>query len=297
MPSNEQRRAAAKRKLERQLVRRAEQEKKRKRLMIAGSVLGVIVVAAAVTGVYFLTKSEDESTAAESSSQVPTTTFVNTPLDLPGPPPPAAKPATVDCAYPASTEPAAKPVNAPATTSVATDGPEVKVAIDSTQGPIGLTLNSAQAPCTVNSLVSLAGQGYFDKTSCHRIVASPGFGILQCGDPQASGMGGPGYTFDNEYPTDVFPAGDPALEQPVNYKRGLVAMANAGTSPEGKGTNGSQFFLVFGDTQLPPNYTIFGTIDEAGLATLDKVAGAGVKGGAEDGAPAMPISFNTVKVA
>ncbi|WP_278264204.1 peptidylprolyl isomerase [Nocardia sp. AG03] len=297
MPSNEQRRAAAKRKLERQLARRAEQEKKRKRLMIAGSALGVVVVAAAAVGVYFLTKGGDEdATAAESSSAVPTTQFVNTPLDLPGPPPAAAKPATVDCSYPADTEPPAKPVTAPSVTSVATDGPEVKVSIDSTQGPIGLSLNSAQAPCTVNSLVSLAQQGYFDKTSCHRIVASPGFGILQCGDPTASGRGGPGYSFDNEYPTDLFAPTDPALNQPVNYQRGVVAMANAGTSPDGKGTNGSQFFLVFGDTQLPPNYTIFGTIDEAGLATLDKVAGGGVEGGAEDGGPAIPISFNTVKV-
>ncbi|MFC6012458.1 peptidylprolyl isomerase [Nocardia lasii] len=297
MPSNEQRRAAAKRKLERQLARRAEQEKKRKRLTIAGSVLGVIVVAAAVTGVYFLTKGGDEAdTNAESSSAVPTTQFVNTPLDIPGPPPPAAKPATVDCGYPADQEPSAKPVTAPTTTSVATDGPEVKVSIDSTQGPIGLSLNSAAAPCTVNSLVSLASQGYFDKTSCHRIVATPGFGILQCGDPTATGKGGPGYSFDNEYPTDLYPLNDPALQQPVNYQRGVIAMANAGISPEGKGTNGSQFFLVFGDTQLPPNYTIFGTIDDAGLATLDKVAGGGVKGGAQDGGPAIPISFNSVKV-
>ncbi|MFC4373589.1 peptidylprolyl isomerase [Nocardia halotolerans] len=296
MPSNEQRRAAAKRKLERQLARRAEQEKKRKRLMIAGSVLGVIVVAAAVTGVYFLTKGEDPATSAEQSSAVPTTPFVNTPLDIPGPPPPTAKPATVDCAYPASPEPAAKPVTPPATTSVATDGPEVRLTIDSTQGPIGLSLNSAQAPCTVNSIVSLAEQGYFDGTSCHRIVASPGFGILQCGDPTGTSGGGPGYSFDNEYPTDQFAPGDQALEQPVNYQRGVVAMANAGTSPEGKGTNGSQFFLVFGDTELPPKYTVFGTIDEAGLETLDKVAGAGVEGGARDGAPAMPISFDTVEV-
>ncbi|MCA2208455.1 peptidylprolyl isomerase [Nocardia sp. JW2] len=297
MPSNEQRRAAAKRKLERQLARRAEQEKKRKRLTIAGSVLGVIVVAAAGVGVYFLTKGDDSPSAnAESSSAVPTTTFVNTPLDLPAPPPPAPKPATVDCSYPADAEPPAKPVTAPAVTSVATGGPEVKLSIDSTQGPIGLSLNSAQAPCSVNSLVSLAQQGYFDKTSCHRIVASPGFGILQCGDPTATGSGGPGYSFDNEYPTDLYPNGDPALSQPVNYKRGVIAMANAGISPEGKGTNGSQFFLVFGDTELPPKYTILGTIDEAGLATLDKVAGAGVEGGAQDGGPAMPISFNTVKV-
>ncbi|MGW5319926.1 peptidylprolyl isomerase [Nocardia thailandica] len=295
MPSNEQRRAAAKRKLERQLERRAEQERKRKRLMIAGSVLGVIVVAATITGVYFLTKGDDS--ADTTASDVPTTPFVNTPLDLPGPPAPAARAATVDCAYPASQEPAAKPATAPGATGVAATG-DTAVAITSSQGPIGLTLKAAQAPCTVNSFVSLAKQGYFDKTSCHRIVATKGFGILQCGDPTATGMGGPGYSFDNEYPTDQYPAGDPAAQQPLNYQRGVVAMANAGTGPDGKGTNGSQFFLVFGDTKLPPQYTIFGTIDEAGLKTLDKVAGAGDDGsnGPGDGQPNMPIKLETVKI-
>ncbi|MFD4431986.1 peptidylprolyl isomerase [Nocardia sp. NPDC058497] len=294
MPSNEQRRAAAKRKLERQLERRAEQEKKRKRLVIAGSVLGVIVVAAAVTGVYFLTKGGDEpessATASSTSTKPP-----QTPGVLPAVP---ARPASVTCAYPVGAEPASKPVAPPSVTSVTSgpDTPTTKVTIDSTQGPIGLELDSAQSPCTVNSFVSLAQQGYFDGTSCHRVSAQPGFEMLQCGDPTATGTGGPGYAFANEYPTDQYEATDPALNSPLTYQRGVVAMANSGLTPEG--TNGSQFFLVFGDTKLPPKYTIFGTIDEAGLQTLQKVGAAGDDGSmsAGGGKPNMPISFNTVNV-
>lgn len=296
MPSNEQRRAAAKRKLERQLERRAEQEKKRKRLVIAGSVLGVIVVAAAVTGVYFLTKGGDEPESSATASATTTSKRELPPAaDAPAV---AAKPATVDCAYPVGAEPASKPVAPPSTTTVASgpDAPKTKVSIDSTQGPIGLELDSAASPCTVNSFVSLAQQGYFDNTSCHRISAETGFEMLQCGDPTATGMGGPGYSFANEYPTDQYPADDPNLESPIKYQRGVIAMANSGLTPEG--TNGSQFFLVYGDTILPPKYTIFGTIDEAGLKTLAKVGAAGDDGSmsAGGGKPKMPISFNTVKV-
>lgn len=296
MPSNEQRRAAAKRKLERQLVRRAEQEKKRKRLMIAGSVLGVVVVAAAAAGVYFLTKgSDDADTTAASTTSATSEPELPPAADAPAP---VAKPATVDCAYPIGAEPAAKPVNPPSTTSVASgpDAPVTRVSIDSTQGPIGLELDSAAAPCTVNSFVSLAEQGYFDDTSCHRISAVTGFEMLQCGDPTATGMGGPGYAFANEYPTDVYAADDPALEEPITYRKGVIAMANSGLTPEG--TNGSQFFLVYGDTILPPKYTIFGTIDEAGLDTLAKVGAAGDDGSmpAGGGTPNLPIEFTKVTV-
>lgn len=296
MPSNEQRRAAAKRKLERQLARRAEQEKKRKRLMIAGSVLGVIVVGAAAAGVYFLTKGGDEADTATASS-----TSATSEQELPpaaDAPAPADKPATVDCAYPVGAEPASKPVTPPTSTSVAS-GPgtaPTRVSIDSTQGPIGLELDSAASPCTVNSFVSLAQQGYFDETSCHRISAVTGFEMLQCGDPTATGTGGPGYAFANEYPTDQYAPEDPALEEPIKYRKGVIAMANSGLTPEG--TNGSQFFLVYGDTILPPKYTIFGTIDDEGLATLAKVGAAGDDGSmaAGGGTPNLPIEFTKVTV-
>ena len=105
--------------------------------------------------------------------------------------------------------------------------------------------------------------------------------MLQCGDPTGAGTGGPGYEFANEYPTDQYPAGDPGAQQPVPTRA-----ARSRWPTPGPGTNGSQFFLVYGDSQLPPQYTVFGTIDEAGLATLDKIAAAGVAGGGEDGAPA-----------
>ena len=113
-----------------------------------------------------------------------------------------------------------------------------------TEGDVTITMDRAKAPCTVNSFVSLAGQGYFDQTRCHRLADS-GIFILQCGDPTGTGQGGPGYQFANE------------TDGTESYTRGVVAMANAGP-----GTNGSQFFLVWDDsTSLDrvPNYTIFGT--------------------------------------
>ena len=149
------------------------------------------------------------------------------------------------------------------------------------QGNIGLQLDNAKAPCTVNSFASLAQQGYFNDTPCHRLTTSEACRCCSAATRPAQGTGGPGYEFANEYPTNQYQPDDPALQQPVVYPRGTLAMANAGP-----GTNGSQFFLVYKDSQLPPNYTVFGTIDETGLATLDKIAAAGVAGGGQDGKPA-----------
>ena len=142
------------------------------------------------------------------------------------------------------------------------------------QGNLGLQLDNGKAPCTVNSFASLAQQGFFNDTPCHRLTTSESLAVLQCGDPTGAGTGGPGYQFANEYPTDQFQPDDPKLQEPVVYPRGTLAMANAGP-----GTNGSQFFLVYKDSQLPPNYTVFGTIDQTGLATLDKIAAAGTADG------------------
>ncbi|MCP9272883.1 peptidylprolyl isomerase [Mycolicibacterium arenosum] len=274
MPTNEQRRATAKRKLERQLERRAAKAKRQRLLTIGGAALGVIVlVGAIVWSVVWFTK-DDETTASADPS--------------------APAGASVDCAYPAAGD-AAKPATAPKTADgkVPTDPPQVSVSVETTQGNIGLMLDNAKAPCTVNSFISLASQKYFDDTPCHRLTNAPGLGVLQCGDPSGSGTGGPGYSFADEYPSTQYPPGDPAAEKPMLYPRGTLAMANSGPA-----TNGSQFFLVYKDSQLPPNYTMFGTIDETGLQTLDKIAAGGITpgpNGPDDGKPKLDVKLKTVQ--
>ena len=203
-------------------------------------------------------------------------------------------PATLgnNCQYPATTEPASKPVKPPRSGAIATTPAVVGATIVTNDGTVGISLDNAKSPCTVNSFTSLAKQGYFDGTPCHRLTTSDALGVLQCGDPTGKGSGGPGYRFPNEYPTNQYRLTDPALEQTVIYPRGTLAMANAGS-----GTNGSQFFLVYKDSALPPTYTVFGTIDGPGLATVDKIAAAGVQDGSDDGRPTTSVTIQAVKVA
>ncbi|WP_305094882.1 peptidylprolyl isomerase [Prescottella sp. R16] len=204
---------------------------------------------------------------------------------------PAGTP-TVDCSYPAA-EPAAKPVQAPNATGVPAEG-TVTVDLTTNAGTIGIDLDRAAAPCSVASFVSLAQQGFFDGTPCHRLSTNPGLQMLQCGDPSGSGTGGPGYRFANEYPTTAYTAGDPALQQPVVYPRGTVAMAHS-AAPD---SNGSQFFLVYADSVLPPDYTVFGTMTDDGIATVEKIAAAGDDGSspAGGGAPNTAVTVQTATV-
>ncbi|MBY6675583.1 peptidylprolyl isomerase [Rhodococcus sp. BP-149] len=287
MPTNEQRRDAAKRKLERQLENRAARARRRKQATIAAAVIGLVVVIGGVAVAIGVTRGDDD-TAVEASDS-PTSENATPEGMLPaGRSEPL--PETVSCSYPAGGT-AAKPANAPQTENVPTTDDNVSVSMDTSQGPIGLSLDATKAPCTVNSFASLAGQNYYDATPCHRLTTADSLKVLQCGDPTGAGTGGPGYQYANEFPTDQYADDPAALQSPVLYPRGTIAMANAGAD-----TNGSQFFLVFGDSQLPPNYTVFGTIDETGLATLDKIAAAGVEGGAQDGAPALATTLNTVRL-
>lgn len=294
MPTNEQRRANAKRKLERQLERRAKQAKTRRIVLIAaGSIVAVAVVVAVVLTIVNTKHEHKSNTAAATttSSSSPESTTPAGPAPS-APPLPAFKPSAevgANCQYPATPEPAAKQVKPPRTGKVPTDPAQVSVSMVTNQGHIGLMLANNESPCTVNSFASLVGQKYFDNTKCHRLTTSPGLGVLQCGDPKGEGTGGPGYQFANEYPTDQYPPNDPKAQEPVLYPRGTLAMANAGP-----GTNGSQFFMVYKDSQLPPQYTVFGTIQPDGLATLDKIAKAGVAGGGEDGAPATEVTITSV---
>ena len=151
---------------------------------------------------------------------------------------------------------------------------------DTNCGTIVVTTVGAKAPITVTQLATLARGGFFNNTLCHRLTTQ-GLYVLQCGDPTATGSGGPNFTFRDEN----LPA-----EGLNNYPAGTVAMANSGP-----GTNGSQFFLVFADTTLGANYTIWGTITQ-GLDIVKAIAKAGVKGGGADGAPNQPISINRVTV-
>jgi peptidyl-prolyl cis-trans isomerase B (cyclophilin B) len=295
VPTNEQRRANAKRKLERQLERRAKQAKRRRVVVIAGGSIVAVAVIVAVVIAIVNTKHENRSNTAATTS---TTAASGSPdSTTPGPTPgvaplPTFKPSAnlgANCQYPASSDAAAKPVKPPRTGKIPTDPAQVSASMATSQGNIGLMLANNESPCTVNSFASLIGQRYFDGTKCHRLTTSDTLGVLQCGDPKGDGTGGPGYQFANEYPTDQYPPNDPKAQQPVLYPRGTLAMANAGP-----GTNGSQFFMVYKDSQLPPQYTVFGTIQADGLATLDKVAKAGVAGGGEDGAPASEVTIKSL---
>ncbi|TCK22700.1 peptidyl-prolyl cis-trans isomerase B (cyclophilin B) [Pseudonocardia endophytica] len=257
------RRDAAKRKLANQQKRREEQLRRRKRNTTIASIVTVVVVIAAGVGVYLY------ATAPEQLG--PDTSGVAT---APLPKRPQALPASVDCTYPAA-EAAAKPVSPPANGPVSTNG-TVAANLDTSAGPIDMTLDRSLAPCTVNSFVNLAQKGFYNDTTCHRITTGQGLQVLQCGDPTGSGSGGPGYKFDDE----VFPG--------LKYGRGLLAMANSGPN-----TNGSQFFMIYGDAELPPQYTVFGSIGPEGLSTLTDIGKAGVGGGGDDGAPATPVQIRT----
>lgn len=295
MPTNEQRRETAKRKLERQLERRAENERKRRMYTIISSAVAAVVVIGAVVATIVLTNRDSGQQTASTSGTTATTSEAS-PLDAPEPAqagalPPFQPPEGLgsDCQYPQSAEEASKPNDAPREGRVPTEPAQVSASMATNQGNIGLQLDNAKAPCTVNSFASLAQQGWFDDTPCHRLTTSESLKVLQCGDPTGVGTGGPGYQFANEYPTNQYQPDDPALMEPVVYPRGRLAMANAGP-----GTNGSQFFLVFGDSQLPPNYTVFGTIDETGLQTLDKIAAEGTIDGGPDGPPKLDVNVESI---
>jgi peptidyl-prolyl cis-trans isomerase B (cyclophilin B) len=172
--------------------------------------------------------------------------------------------ATADCMYtsadgtsptPPGTEPAAG---------------RQEMTIVTNLGTITADIDTAEAPCTAGSFTHLAQEGYFDGQQCHRLVID-GIWVLQCGDPDAraaieagtpemAGQGSPGYSYGEE---------NLPVQAAANYPVGTIAMANAGP-----GTTGSQFFIVYKDTQLPADYTILGQVT-AGLDIVEQVAAAG----------------------
>ena len=153
------------------------------------------------------------------------------------------------------------------------------ITLETNCGDIVIQTMARQAPVTVTVMATLARSGFFNNTLCHRLTTE-GIFVLQCGDPTATGTGGPDFRYRDE---NLPAAGE------NNYPEGTVAMANSGP-----GTNGSQFFLVYKNTTLGPNYTIWGRII-SGLDIVKFIAEGGVKSGGVDGTPLRTISINEAR--
>jgi peptidyl-prolyl cis-trans isomerase B (cyclophilin B) len=226
----------------------------------AGAVVVIVVIVLSLSGTHNNAAGTDaRSNPAAASAKASTAT------------------ASTTCAY-SDAGHAAKDVGRPPAKGIAPG--TYKGTITTNQGVVVVDLAGDKAPCTVNSFVYLATHKYFDGTSCHRLTTS-GIFVLQCGDPSGTGAGGPGYQFADENLAGA------------KYPAGTVAMANAGP-----GTNGSQFFLVYKDTQLSPAYTPFGTVT-SGLDVLNAIAAKGSDNanGPGDGKPTLPVHIDSVTVA
>jgi peptidyl-prolyl cis-trans isomerase B (cyclophilin B) len=157
--------------------------------------------------------------------------------------------------------------------------------ITTNKGIITANLDGAAAPQAVSSFVYLAQKGFFNNTTCHRVV-NAGIYVVQCGSPDGTSGGGPGFTFgpvENAPTDDLYPAG-------------TLAMARVGGDAY---SMGSQFFFVYRDSQIPSDaaggYTVFGTIT-SGLAILEAIGAAGTSDGTTDGTPVEPVLINEVSV-
>lgn len=143
---------------------------------------------------------------------------------------------------------------------------------------LGIELDGAAAPQAVSNMIALNEQSYYDGTSCHRLTTQ-GLFVLQCGDPEGTGRGGPGYSWG---PVENAPADGV-------YPAGTIAMARVGNDAY---SMGSQFFIVYEDTTLPADsaggYTVMGKVT-SGLDELKtQIVDQGVAGGAGDGPPVAP---------
>ena len=270
MVSQEQRRRQlAREKFLRQQQRRTEARRKaRVRNSVIASVLGVVVIGSVALYTTGALKSDDKKANAAAD-----TTPSATPTSKA--PDPCAKPAAGS----------GKKLSWKKEPAMAIDtSANYTMKLATTCGDIDVALKTSAAPHTVNSFDFLAGKGFFDHTKCHRLTTN-GIYVLQCGDPTGTGSGGPGYTIPDENLKDK------SLKGGV-YPAGTVAMANTGQKHSG----GSQFFLVYQDSQLPPSYTPFGTISASGLKVLKKIAAAGESSGQGDGAPNATVVINQATV-
>ncbi len=264
----ERQRKLARERYERRQARASERQRRARKTTqwVSGGLVLLVLAGVVVFTIYHLATGAKAKTAAASSPSAAVTPSVSPTVS-------ASAPAGT-CAY-TSSPPASRKVGLPPAK------PDLKAnyqaTIKTNRGNIVINLLNSKAPCTVNSFVYLAGQRYFNNTNCHRLTTS-GIFVLQCGDPTGTGSGGPGYKFNDENLAGA------------TYPAATLAMANAGPN-----TNGSQFFLVYKNTSLPPSYTPFGTI-VSGLGVVQKVAAAGTDNGTGDGHPKEKVVIESVTI-
>ena len=264
MPSNKRQRELARRRAERQMARRAqERARRRRRRTVLGLSIGGAALVVALVLVLFAVLGNDKDKSASSPSESPTPSPTPQPVACGAKAPPPLKKQTF------KTEP-----------KLTIDKAKTYTAhIKTSCGLIEFSMLAAKAPHTTNSMKFLADAHFFDGTFCHRMTATPGLQVLQCGDPDGTGGGGPGYTLPEEN------------LKGAKYPRGTVAMAKA----QAAHSTGSQFFLVDKDSQLPPQYTVLGQMTPASLKVLDKIAALGIENG-QDGPPKQKVYIESFTV-
>jgi peptidyl-prolyl cis-trans isomerase B (cyclophilin B) len=251
----ERQRRLARERHERRVARQAERQRRTRRITqwVSGGLVVLVLAGVVAFTIVHLSKNAAASPSSSPSPGLSTSQSVS-PSASASPSPTPTGPVS-SCTYIPS-PPAARKVGTPPAK------PDLKASYQATiktnRGSIVIKLLNSKAPCTVNSFVYLASKNYFNNTPCPRLVTT-GLYVLQCGDPTGTGTGGPGYRFADENLTGA------------KYPAATVAMAHS-SAPA---TNGSQFFLVYKNTPLPPQYTPFGTI-VSGLSVLQRIAKAGV---------------------
>lgn len=275
MAGKDRKRELARARYERQQQRRAIRQAQARRMKIIGTVVAVVVVAGGSGAIAFAMSgpAKKDKTSAEASST------------------PSAQPSVTvkpgECAYqplPAEAAHGAKDVGKPPVKPVKGT---YTMTIDTSLGTIVAKVDGTKAACTVNSFKYLASKKFFDNTRCHRLVTE-GIKVLQCGDPTGTGTGGPAYGFGNENVPKAGKSGQ------ATYMRGMIAMAHS-SAPN---SNGSQFFIVYGDSPLPADYTVFAQVTQ-GMDVVDKVAKAGAEPADQTGntAPKKKIEIKHLSVA
>lgn len=252
--SNKREKELARAKFERQQARRQARRKQSRFFQIGASILVVLIAG----GVYLNSANTDSDlvVAEPTNSAAPSTPLVDGCTT-------AVTPRADNITF----------------TAAPTDTTPAKEIIFNTNCGEFTIETDAKAPKTVGVLSFLAQNKFYDAVKCHRLTTD-GIYVLQCGDPAGNGSGGPGFSFaDENLPTA-------SSNGSTIYPRGTVAMANSGPN-----TNGSQFFLVYQDSPLPPNYSVWGTI-KGGLDQIDAIAAAGTSAGS-DGPPAQEVVINT----